>query len=40
MAGVAKDSGLTKLELMPGGGGAIGIFDRSIPGGIEAISFN
>lgn len=37
MAGVAKDSGLTKLELMLGGGGVIGIVDRSVPGGIEAI---
>lgn len=34
---VAKDSGSTKLEVMPGGGAATGIADRSIPGGKEAI---
>lgn len=34
---VAKDCGSTKLELMPGGGAATGIVDRSIFGGIESI---
>lgn len=34
---VAKDSGLIKLEVAPGGGAASGMVDRSVPGGREAI---
>lgn len=34
---VAKDSGLIKLEVAPGGGAASGTVDRSIPVGREAI---
>lgn len=37
IAVVSRHSGSTKLEVMPGGGGCIGVVDRSIPEGREAI---
>lgn len=37
MIAVAKDSGLIKLEVTPGGGAASGMVDKSIPVGREAI---
>lgn len=41
MVVVAKDSGSTKLEVMPGSSGAATrIFNRSIPGGREAMFAN
>lgn len=36
---VAKDSGSTKLEIMPSGGAATGILDRSIPAGVREAIF-
>lgn len=34
----AKDSGLTKLDVTPGGGVTSGTVDRSVPGGREVMS--
>lgn len=37
MAVFARDLGLTKLEVKPGGGLCNGVVDRSIPGGMKVI---